>query len=47
MLGTKRRMVRILNKSIVEKNLTNVRMRLFDLTLSEGHVYPLVYDISS
>jgi hypothetical protein len=43
MLGTKRRMVRDLRKPIVEKNLTNVRMQLFDFTISEGHEYPLVY----
>ncbi len=41
-LGTKRRMVRGLSKLIVEKNLTNVRIRLFDFTVSEGHGYPLV-----
>jgi hypothetical protein len=42
MLGTKRRMVRGLNKLIVEKNLTNVRMRMFDFIVSKGHGYPLV-----
>jgi hypothetical protein len=26
----------------VEKSLTNVRMRMFDFTVSKGHGYPLV-----